>query len=233
MPLNLLPTIKVAFHKYLETGARSNEKLKILHAKIATDLAALLGNDFVIRSLGYGEGKERVIQGRYIEKVIDIAIENKTGKPVAGIAVKFVMSNYSQNSNNYFENMLGETANIRCTKIPYFQIFIVPGEMPYYNKDGIITKAETFTAHNAAKYLILSKDNPATFLHTPDKTLLMVVALPKLDIAKTKNKLQYNRDYANANIALSKTIKNDFDKSVILNDYDDFMNKIAYRIKSE
>jgi hypothetical protein len=233
MPLNLLPTIKAAFQKYLETGARSNEKLKILHAKIASDLAILLGKDYVVKSLGIGDGKESVIIGRYIEKVVDIAIENKNGNSVAGIAVKFVMSNYSQNSNNYFENMLGETANIRCAKIPYFQIFIVPCEMPYYNKDGEITKAEVFTAHNAEKYLTLSKDNPATFLHTPDKTLLMVVALPKLNIAKTKNKSQYKHDYADVNIVLSKTIKNDFNKSVILNDYDDFMQKIAHRIKAE
>jgi hypothetical protein len=45
------------------------------------------------------------------------------------------MQNYSQNSNNYFENMLGETANIRSSNIPYFQIFIIPDEIPYYKKE--------------------------------------------------------------------------------------------------
>ncbi|MDR0741396.1 MAG: hypothetical protein LBF28_01330 [Rickettsiales bacterium] len=192
-----------------------------------------MGDDFVIRSLGYGEGRENVIKGRYIEKVVDITIENKNRNPVAGIAVKFVMSNYSQNSNNYFENMLGETSNIRCARIPYFQIFIVPEEMPYYNKDGEITKAEIFTNHNVEKYLKLSQDNPATFLHTPDKTLLMVVALPKLVLAKTTNKKKYKTNYANADIKLSKAIADNFDNSVILNNYDEFMNKIAHRIKSE
>jgi hypothetical protein len=233
MPLDLLSTIEASFHKYLETGARSNEKLKILHAKIAADLATLLGNDFIIRSLGYGEGKEHIIKGRYIEKVVDITIKDKNEKPVAGIAVKFVMSNYSQNSNNYFENMLGETANIRCAKIPYFQILIVPSEMPYYNKDGDITKVEIFTAHNAEKYLKLSQDNPATFLHTPDKTLLIVITLPKLNIEKINGRGKYEKAYANAKVNLSKSIKNDFDTSVMLNDYDTFMKKIAHRIKSE
>lgn len=64
-------------------------------------------------------GKEMKLDGRYIDKVVDITIL-KNSKPIAGIGVKFVMQNYSQNSNNYFENMLGETANIRCANIPYF-----------------------------------------------------------------------------------------------------------------
>lgn len=35
---NFLATLTRAFETYLQTSARSNEKLKILHAKIATDL---------------------------------------------------------------------------------------------------------------------------------------------------------------------------------------------------
>ena len=62
--------------------------------------------------------------GRYINKNVDIVIYKRT--VIAGIGVKFVMQNYSQNSNNYFENMLGETANIRSKNIPYFQIFVIP-----------------------------------------------------------------------------------------------------------
>lgn len=36
--------------------------------------------------------------------MVDITINYK-GKAIAGYAVKFAMRNYSQNSNNYFENM--------------------------------------------------------------------------------------------------------------------------------
>ncbi|MDR0319342.1 MAG: hypothetical protein LBH81_01225 [Rickettsiales bacterium] len=232
MSLNLLPTIKASFQKYLTTGARSNEKLKILHAKIAADLAVLLGKGYVIRSLGYGEGRENVIQGRYIEKVVDITIENLREQPVAGIAVKFVMSNYAQNSNNYFENMLGETANIRCANIPYFQILIIPEEMPYYERDGTIKKAEIFSAHHVQKYAKLSEDNPSAMFHTPDKTLLMVVALPKLDIKKVGDKAKYTKAYTGADVKLSNAIKGPFKSAVILNDYDAFMTKVAHRIKA-
>lgn len=75
----------------------------------------------------------RMVQCCYIDKMEDITIQHK-GKDVGGIAIKFVMQNYSQNSNNYFENMLGETANIRCNSIPYFQVFIILDKLPYYNK---------------------------------------------------------------------------------------------------
>ena len=65
------------------------------------------------------------MSGRYMEKRVDIVVL-KDEKDIAGIGVKFVMSNYSQNSNNYFENMLGETANIRAGKKKYFQVLLLP-----------------------------------------------------------------------------------------------------------
>ncbi|MDR2685274.1 MAG: hypothetical protein LBB23_00685 [Rickettsiales bacterium] len=232
MGLNLLPTIKVSFQKYLTTGARSNEKLKILHAKIANDLQDLLGKSYIVESLGVGTGKEKKIDGRYIDKVVDITISKINGEIVGGVAVKFVMSNYSQNSNNYFENMLGETANIRSANIPYFQIFIIPEEIPYYDNSGTIKKAEKFSAHNVEKYVKLSEDNPNTLLHTPDKTLLMVVALPKLDITKITNRTKYVKAYTGADIKQSSVISNTFKSSVILNNYDEFMTKVAYRIRA-
>lgn len=233
MGLDLLPTLKKSFCKYLETSGRSNEKLKILHAQIAKDLVSLLGEGYKVYSLGFESGKEHIITGRYVEKVVDITIADKMDKIVGGIAVKFVMSNYSQNSNNYFENMLGETANIRSASIPYFQILIIPDEIPYYKKDDIISKAEHLSGHNVAKYLKLSQDNPKNYLHTPDKTLLMVVALPKMDLTQVKNRADYKHAYFGVDVKLSNKIANDFGPTVILNDYDTFMNKISHRIKAE
>ena len=175
-----LTVVGNSFKKFLETGSRSNEKLKILHGAIAKDLKERLGVGYSVCSLGIGDGKEEKLDGRYIDKVVDITIKHRQ-KSVAGIGVKFVMQNYSQNSNNYFENMLGETANIRCANIPYFQIFIIPEKLPYYNKQGLIQKWEEFTIHNATKYLTLSEDNIQTSIHTPTKTLLFVIHLPEIN----------------------------------------------------
>lgn len=58
---NFLATLTRAFETYLQTSARSNEKLKILHAKIATDLTQKLGNEFEVKSYGVGDGKEKAL----------------------------------------------------------------------------------------------------------------------------------------------------------------------------
>ena len=111
--------------------SRSTAKLKSLHGHIANDLKNILGEDYNVKSQGIGDDREGTIEGKYYPKKVDITIY-KENKPIAGYAVKFVMRNYSQNSNNYFENMLGETANIRMNSIPYFQIFIIFDKVPYY-----------------------------------------------------------------------------------------------------
>ena len=127
-----LEVIRKSFQIYLGVDtSRSTAKLKTLHGHIAQDLQELFGKDYTIKSQGYGDDKEGIINGRYYPKNADITV-SYNGKPVAGYAVKFVMRNYSQNSNNYFENMLGETANIRSNSIPYFQLFIIFDKVPYY-----------------------------------------------------------------------------------------------------
>ncbi|MBQ0115479.1 MAG: hypothetical protein KBT10_06385, partial [Bacteroidales bacterium] len=161
-----LHKIQTSFKEFIKCGgtSRSTAKLKPLHGAIAKDIADMLGDTYRVWSQGYHCDKERKIDGRYIDKMVDITIEDKnTERPVAGIAVKFVMQNYSQNSNNYFENMLGETANIRTASCPYFQIFIILDKLPYYQSSGNITKWEEFTDHNMHKYCELAKDNPDVY----------------------------------------------------------------------
>lgn len=143
--LQFLEVLKKSFIKYLETGPRSNEKLKILHGAISEDLYNKLkisndiDSEYSVSSLGFNTGREGSIPGRYMDKIVDIRIDRHSN-PIAGIAVKYVMSNYMQNSNNYFENMLGETANLRSNRIPYFQIFIIPDKIPYFDRSGGIIR---------------------------------------------------------------------------------------------
>lgn len=226
-----LTVVGNSFKKFLETGSRSNEKLKILHGAIAKDLKERLGVGYSVCSLGIGDGKEEKLDGRYIDKVVDITIKHRQ-KSVAGIGVKFVMQNYSQNSNNYFENMLGETANIRCANIPYFQIFIIPEKLPYYNKQGLIQKWEEFTIHNATKYLTLSEDNIQTSIHTPTKTLLFVIHLPEINIpiVDKTDYVHFYESQTNFIVSESNTQYGDFSSAVIYNDYVDFIDKVVHYI---
>ncbi|MDY6017661.1 MAG: hypothetical protein SPI97_08615 [Oscillospiraceae bacterium] len=234
-----LESIRQSFETYLNVKtSRSTAKLKNLHGDIASDLEELFGPEYMIQSQGLGDDKEGRIVGRYYPKNVDITI-SKEGKPVAGYAIKFVMRNYSQNSNNYFENMLGETANIRANSIPYFQIFIIFEKVPYYKKNGEFLKYDVLTEHNLDKYFVLSKDDPNYFYHTPDKTLFVIVHLKEKGI---DYQFQSSNDYANYYLSVihdrdimsySNKIRDTFDNSVILNDYDRFIRKTYYIVQGK
>lgn len=227
-----LNAIKNSFLRSLSTDPRSNEKLKILHGYIAKDLNSKLGDEYTIKSLGYASGKENKIQGRYLDKNVDITIIHNN-KTIAGIAVKFVMSNYSQNSNNYFENMMGETANIRAKNVPYFQIFILADKIPYYKKDGTIKKWELVTENNLSKYIKMSGDNIDSFFHTPNKTLFTLVSFGNFIGDEPSNSSEYKNYYLNTNFIVEySNQKISFKNQTIYNDYEEFIDKVYYYIKS-
>lgn len=231
--LEFIKIIENAFSEYLVSGARSNKKLILLHGSIAEDLSKKLGSDYKIKSLGFEDGKEASVSGRYMDKKVDITVL-KDKEPIAGIALKFVMSNYSQNSNNYFENMLGETANIRTNGKPYFQIIILPKNVPYFNKDGIISKMETISEHNLDKYIKLSDDNTEIYMHTPTKTLLYLVDIPLFNGKKVETREEYKKYYTDLkgfSVTLCKE-KYDFKSSIVYNDYENFIDKIQHYIRS-
>lgn len=231
--IQFLSILKKSFIVYLQTGARSNKKLQVLHGAISKDLQERLSGCYKVYSLGFNSGKEKKINGRYVDKIVDITVaENE--KPIAGIAVKYVMSNYKQNSNNYFENMLGETANIRSAKIPYFQIFIISDSIPYFRKGGEISKPEKINEHDLKKYMVLSKDDIGDFLHAPVKTLVFIVHMQtngkKIEFT---NKKEYEEFYCNNNFEVEASeLKFDFGSNVIYNDYEKFIDKVVHAIKS-
>lgn len=235
-----LEKIQTSFKEFIKCKtSRSTAKLKPLHGAIAQDIAKRLGDEYKIWSQGYGEDKEIKINGRYIDKNVDITIVNKqTERPVAGIAIKFVMQNYSQNSNNYFENMLGETANIRTANCPYFQIFIILDKLPYYQNNGTIKKWEKFTGRNIHKYSVLAKDNIEQFMHTPNKTLIYVVHVSPDIPEETKTKEEYMNYYnKHKNKLCIKESENEYKElkkggNIIFNNYKSFMDKIYHTIKS-
>lgn len=232
-----LKKIQDSFRAFITSGtSRSTAKLKPLHGAIAQDIADRLGNNYIVKSQGFGDGKEACIKGRYVNKIVDITVRNKaTGEDIAGIAVKFVMQNYSQNSNNYFENMLGETANIRTANCPYFQIFIILDELPYYKSNGELSKWEEFTSHNIMKYCLLSHDNTSCFFHTPNKTLIYVVHVsPDAGKHNIHNKADY-LNFFQTHAPKVRLSTNQYPKikpngTVILNDYESFTSKVYHTI---
>jgi len=223
-----IKVLEQSYVEYLNTHRRSNAKLKILHGAIARDLQNRLGKNFAVVSYGIGSGKESKLSGRYFNKQVDIAVCKKDVE-LGGIAVKYIMSNYSQNSNNYFEDMLGETANIRSGNKAYFQVIILPEQVLYFSKTDDIAKTENITEHNLTKYIKLSNDNTSEYMHTPNKTLLYLIKTPNIDIAKVKTREQLKTYLLTGEIKIetSKQIYN-FGNTVIYNNYDNFMEKITH-----
>ncbi len=182
-----LYALKDTFDAYNEYGARSNKKLISIHSWFARKIIANLGGSYFCRSLGLnGEYK---IEGKYYTKAEDITIFNKfepnSSKPIVALSFKFVTSNYAQNSNNYFENLLGETANIRRVNVGFAHFLVLRGHTPYYDKAaggerGNLKKTEILSEEHIEKYIKLFKD--ADYPHKPDVLGMAIVDFDRKNV---------------------------------------------------
>jgi hypothetical protein len=121
------------------------------------------------------ETKEKTVEGKYYPKDIDITVMEGE-KPVFCLGIKFVTSNYKQNANNYFENMMGETANIQAVgNLPYAQLIILRHETPYYQKNEteMPSKIEIVNDKDISKYLRLNFDVPQA--HRPNYIGILLI----------------------------------------------------------
>ena len=172
---NFLNALKSTYRAYNIYGARSSKKLIAVHSWFAKEIISGLAKSYSVKSLG-NDG-EYEIEGKYYPKTVDITIFFSR-KPIVTLSFKFVTSNYAQNSNNYFENLLGETANIRRTGVGFVHFLVLRGYAPYYdkaagNKRGKLKKIETLSEHQIKKYVELFKD--LDFPHKPDVLGIAVV----------------------------------------------------------
>lgn len=140
-----LEIVRQSFIIYEHTGAnsRSNEKVKYLHDSIM--------------ELMKSELKKMSLDATYhIKTEQNVPSINDAGKkkcdiviylgsrPIVIFPVKFIMSNYNQNKNNYFENLTGELCHLKWAnpEIKICPINIIPSILPYKKTGGIITKFE-------------------------------------------------------------------------------------------
>jgi hypothetical protein len=171
----LIEALEASFKAYKDFVARSNAKLKPIHKFFADTLASIWGRAYTIHFLGK-DNKEKKIEGKYYPKYIDITVA-QNGQPCFCMGIKFVISNYKQNTNNYIENMMGETANIQADgNLPYAQILILRRETPYYlkNKTEKPSKIEIKKKKNIIKYLNLIFDNPQA-AHRPKHLGIQII----------------------------------------------------------
>jgi hypothetical protein len=173
---SFIAAVEESFHMYKKHGARSPEKLKPIHRYVADVLKSIWGSGFDVHYLG-ADTKELTVAGKYYPKDIDITITYRE-KPIFCLGIKFVTSNYKQNANNYFESMMGETANIQALgNLPYAQLIIFRHETPYYEKNETEhpKKIEIINDKDIQKYLNLIFDNPQA--HRPEFVGIQVINL--------------------------------------------------------
>ena len=202
-------SIEEGYIKYLSVHPRSSKKIEPMHKCISEIILSKLGGEesgFTIKSMGIADHKEFRFNGKYYTKNIDITILYKN-KPISGLGFKFITSNYKQNSNNYFENMLGETANLKRADFLYGQLLIFKHKMPYYSSDKkTFTKIEKIDEKNIEKYVKLHNDDAPLLYHKPDILFLTFIEtgdenefnkIVKLNIAgkpKKINKREFHKN---------------------------------------
>jgi len=202
---NFLKAINASFAAYNKKGgARSSKKLIPVHKFLSETILRKLKNGYSIKSLGIGDGKEATLDGKYYPKDIDIAIF-KNDKIVATVSFKFVTSNYKQNANNYFENLMGETANVRRQNIGFAHFLVLRGHTPYFSKNrdnlrGKEMKIEIIKEKDLQKYIKLFKD--MDFPHKPD-----LIGICLLDFDKNKKAKIVNLDNFDFSVETKQLLK--------------------------
>ncbi|MBA2123965.1 hypothetical protein B9J78_03390 [bacterium Unc6] len=187
MKNSFLRAISKTFRAYNTFGARSNKKLIPVHKWFAEVIENKLGKGYSVKSLGKdGEFK---IDGKYYPKTLDISIF-KNQRIITTISFKFVTSNYKQNSNNYFENLLGETANIRRVNVGFAHFLVLRARTPYYDKNkgslrGKEKKIEILNENDLVKYVKLFND--LDFPHKPEVLGMAIIDFDKRGCAYFEN----------------------------------------------
>ena len=69
-----LNAVQGSYQAYLEHGARSNEKLKILHGWIIEEIGKELGDEYTISGLTHKSSSEKSVEGMYYSKKVDLLV---------------------------------------------------------------------------------------------------------------------------------------------------------------
>ena len=168
--------MRQSYQKVLDHGTRSKEKTKVLHGWVQDEMRRELGDEYSFTGQTPNTTKEAKVCGMYYDKDVDVLIA-RDGQELGVISIKFVISNYWQNSVNYIEQQIGETANLRRRNIVYGNLFCVTNPIPYKNRRGEITRLERLRDHDVRRYANLRSDYEHA--HAPDE---MAIGIVEIDV---------------------------------------------------
>lgn len=200
----------------------SSKRFDNIYQEIKKDLSIKLGEKFKVSS------DKKNIDGKYYSKKSNISIK-KEDKDLVFVTATYAISNYKQNSINYFEQMMGETANLRANKLAYFNIIILHTKIPYFKSNGEISRFEDLTSKGLKKYETMSNDYNNSF-HAPDKTLIYLIDNSGCESVRTRSELiDLMQNTSNIKFEISKIsdLNIEMGGNIIINDYQLFLDKIV------
>jgi hypothetical protein len=185
----LFSAITESYCAYLSHGARSSVKLEALHGFFHNMVERTVKRQIPGRRVQVysSRNQELTVEGSLYPKRVDVAVE-VDGEVAGAISLKFVVTNYKQNANNYFEHLLGETANLRSAGIAYASFSVIPLEPEYLskaagNRRGSVVRKEKVTRENLMKYVNLSRITSDTDFR-PSPLGLVIVDLDRRGVAQ-------------------------------------------------
>lgn len=109
MSKKLLDVLGACYKLYIENGSRSSKKVDFFHNYIKCELENIFSKDkgYIVRN----EMNIKSINSSN-QKRCDIVIL-KNDKPFVIFPVKLVMSSFSKNKNNFWENITGELCHLK------------------------------------------------------------------------------------------------------------------------
>jgi hypothetical protein len=142
--------MKEVYQLYTEYGPRSNKNVNLFHEYIKSELEKIFTDvklECKVTSIN--------ASGR---KACDIVVM-RDGAPYIIFPVKIIKTNYKQNKNNAWENLVGELIQLKWANphVNIVPINIFMGTTPYLLADKTIVKFETITQDDIAIYNELTK----------------------------------------------------------------------------
>ncbi len=169
--------VQEAYQRAQSGSVRSTERIRVLHGWVQKEIVNQIGDAYEVCGLNDNrESREEKVQGWYYPKNVDVSVK-RDDNVIGVVSFKLVNSNYKQNANNYFENQMGETANLRRNNIVFGNIFCMTEPIPYKTRSGGLKKYEHIRGSDIMKYRKLENDH--NHLHAPDVQALVVVRLNK------------------------------------------------------
>ena len=218
-----LQAVKRSYEIYLESGSKSNKRLKALHGWVQSELTTCLDDpEYKLEGLSDTSSKERKVSGWYYDKNSDVVVTNDNLE-LGVVSVKFPVQSYMKNKINMFEQQLGETANLRMKNIVFGHLCVFPNPLPNVSK-GKITKYEMITDSVISIYAKLAADHQNK--HAPDIQGIAVVKINLTSDDKVDSVSRVKRNEVNLS-------NENWDKLQISLSVDRFIEVMCDKLKSK